>query len=164
MVRFVVNFHYGGEWIKVPKLVYSRKIVHIWKGYDSDLLCFSDLIDQFKNIGFIGVQKLVVTGPSDEFELGIDVTNTVHHSESYSIDVEAGTDCDSVNEALNSSFNDSSDYDFDVEELELLRLQNKRDITLKLEHFKIIYLEMSFKNTLETRMFMNLMPWLKRKG
>ncbi|KAK4351261.1 hypothetical protein RND71_030574 [Anisodus tanguticus] len=118
------------------------------EGYDSDLLCFLDLVDQFKNLGFIGVQQLVVTGPSgkyyemkfdtgirtllylvsddfcvinlfvvDEFELGIDMTNIVHHSESYSIDVEAGTDCDSANEALNSSSNDSSDDDFDVEEL-----------------------------------------------
>ncbi|KAK4342388.1 hypothetical protein RND71_038204 [Anisodus tanguticus] len=54
-----------------------------------------------------------------EFELEIDVTNIVHHFESYSIDVEAGTDCDSANESLNSSSNDSSDDDFDVEELEL---------------------------------------------
>ncbi|KAK4352642.1 hypothetical protein RND71_028160 [Anisodus tanguticus] len=114
MVRLVVNFHYGGEWIKLPKLVYSRIFVHTWKEYDSDLLCFSDLVDQFKNLGFYGVQQLVVTGPStkyyemefdtgirtllylvsddnlfvvDEYELGIYVTNIVHHSESYSIDI-----------------------------------------------------------------------------
>ncbi|KAK4378934.1 hypothetical protein RND71_000796 [Anisodus tanguticus] len=144
MVRLVVNFHYGGEWIKVPKLVYSRKFVHTWEGYDSDLLYFLDLVDQFKNLGFIGVQQLVVTGPSgkyyelefdteirtllylvsdgfcvinlfvvDEFELGIDVTNIVHHFESYCIDVEVGTDYDRANETLNSSFSDSSDDDFD---------------------------------------------------
>ncbi|KAK4362867.1 hypothetical protein RND71_018108 [Anisodus tanguticus] len=171
MVRLVVNFHYGREWIKTLKLVYSRKFVHTWEGYDSDLLYFSNLVDQFKNLGFIGVQQLVVTGPlgkyyemefdigirtllylvSDdfcvinlfainEFELGY-VTNIVHHFESYSIDVEAGTDCDSVNEALNSSSDDFSDDDFDLEEIELIRLQNKREITLKLEHFKTLILE-----------------------
>ncbi|KAK4356367.1 hypothetical protein RND71_025338 [Anisodus tanguticus] len=190
MVRLVVNFHYGGERIKVPKLVYSLKFVHTWEGYGSELLCFSDLVDQFKNLGFIGVQQLVVAGPSekyyemefdtgirtllylvsddfcvinpfavDEFELGIVVTNIVHHSESYSIDVDVSTDCDSANEALNSS-----DDDFDLEELELIRLQNKMEITLKLEHFNTIYPGMSFKDTLEARMFMNLYALVENKG
>ncbi|KAK4343897.1 hypothetical protein RND71_036991 [Anisodus tanguticus] len=161
----------------------------------TDLLCFSDLVDQFKNLGFIVVQQLVVTGPSwkyyemefdtgirtllylvsgdfcvinlsvvDEFKLGIDVTNIVHHSESYSIDVEAVTNYDSANEALNSSSDDSSDDDFDLEELELIRLQNKREIILKLEHFKTIYPKMSFKDTLEARMFMNLYALAENKG
>ncbi|KAK4350846.1 hypothetical protein RND71_030159 [Anisodus tanguticus] len=100
----------------------------------------------------------------NEFELWIDVTNIVHHSESYSIDVEAGTDCDCANEALNSSSNDSSDDDFDIDELEFIRLQNKREITLKLEHFKIIYPRMSFKDTLEARMFMNVYALAENKG
>ncbi|KAK4350900.1 hypothetical protein RND71_030213 [Anisodus tanguticus] len=158
-------------------------------------LKFQNLVDQFKNLGFIGVQQLVVTGPSgkyyemkfdtgirtllylvsddfcvinlfvvDEFELGIDVSNIVHHSASYSIDLEAGTSYDSVNEALNSSFDDSSDDDFDLEELELIRLQNKKEITFKLEHFKIIYPGMYFKDTLKARMFMNLYALAENKG
>ncbi|KAK4349453.1 hypothetical protein RND71_032208 [Anisodus tanguticus] len=49
----------------------------------------------------------------DECELEIHVTNIVHNSESYFIDVEADTDCDSANESLNSPSNESSDDDFD---------------------------------------------------
>ncbi|KAK4366714.1 hypothetical protein RND71_014594 [Anisodus tanguticus] len=167
MVRLVVNFHYGGKWIKVPKLIYSRKFVHTWKGYDSDLLCFSDLVDQFKNLGFLGVQQLVVTGQSGKYyEMKF---NTGIRTLLYLV----GTDCDSaneslncgsVNEALNSSSNESSDDDFDVEELELNILQNRRDNTLKLEHFKIIYHGMSFKDILEARMFINLYSLAENKG
>ncbi|KAK4377792.1 hypothetical protein RND71_004088 [Anisodus tanguticus] len=63
----------------------------------------------------------------DEHELGLEVTNIVHHPESYSINVEAGTNCDNGIEA-NDSSNDSSsdDNEFDLEELELIRLQKKR--------------------------------------
>ncbi|KAK4380282.1 hypothetical protein RND71_002144 [Anisodus tanguticus] len=165
IVRLVVHFHYGGEWIKVPKLVYLRKFVHTWEGYDSDLLCFSDLVDQFKNLGFIGVQQLVLNGPSGKYyEMEFDTGIRTLLYLSYSIDVEAGTDYDSINEALNSSSNDSSDDDFDVEELELIRLQNKREITLKLEHFKTIYHKMSFKDTLEAIMFINFYALAENKG
>ncbi|KAK4366641.1 hypothetical protein RND71_014521 [Anisodus tanguticus] len=85
------------------------------------MVSFAILI-QHKGVDIAIALIIVMVRLVDECELGIDVTNIVHHSESYSIDIKAGTDCDSANESLNSSSNESSDDDFDVEELELIRL------------------------------------------
>ncbi|KAH0641173.1 hypothetical protein KY290_037302 [Solanum tuberosum] len=40
--------HYDGEWIREPKLLYERKLVHKWEGY-------------------VGVQQLIVSVPSEKY-------------------------------------------------------------------------------------------------
>ncbi|XP_070057722.1 uncharacterized protein [Nicotiana tomentosiformis] len=63
-----IVFHNGGEWVKKPLVAYSRKIVHTKQGFDSDLLSYNDLVDEYiSNLGYIGVQQLIVNGPSGTY-------------------------------------------------------------------------------------------------
>ncbi|KAK4342667.1 hypothetical protein RND71_038483 [Anisodus tanguticus] len=46
----------------------QKKYVHLWRGYDSDLLSFKDFVDEFnEKLGFVGVQQLIIAGPSDKY-------------------------------------------------------------------------------------------------
>ncbi|KAH0727839.1 hypothetical protein KY290_003562 [Solanum tuberosum] len=68
MVLVDLVFHYGGKWIREPKLLYERKLVHKWEGYDSDLLSYIDITSEYINIlGYVGVQQLVVSVPSGKY-------------------------------------------------------------------------------------------------
>ncbi|OIT36819.1 senescence-specific cysteine protease sag39, partial [Nicotiana attenuata] len=61
MVDVDLLFHYGGDWIRVPEVVYSRKLVHSWKQYDSDLLSFIDIVDEYTSkLRYVGVQQLII--------------------------------------------------------------------------------------------------------
>ncbi|KAK4346577.1 hypothetical protein RND71_032916 [Anisodus tanguticus] len=43
-------------------------MVHTWKVYDSDLLSYLDLVEEFvSKLGYVGVQQLVVCDPSDRY-------------------------------------------------------------------------------------------------
>ncbi|MCE5166666.1 hypothetical protein HAX54_023718 [Datura stramonium] len=56
-----------GEWIREPKLLYSRKLVHKWKGYDSNLLSFMDIVNKYNGtLEFVGVQQLIVSVPYEK--------------------------------------------------------------------------------------------------
>lgn len=68
MVKVDLLFNHGGEWIREPHILYSKKWVHTWPGYDSDLLSFIDIINEFTTkLQFVGIQQLIVTGPSGKF-------------------------------------------------------------------------------------------------
>jgi len=68
MVLVDLVFHYGGKWIREPKLLYERKLVHKWEGYDSDLLSYIDITNEYINIlGYVGVQQLLVSVPSGKY-------------------------------------------------------------------------------------------------
>ncbi|KAJ8533118.1 hypothetical protein K7X08_016007 [Anisodus acutangulus] len=68
MVHVGLIFNHDGEWITKPYVLYSKKYVHLWRGYDSDLLSFKDLVDEFnEKLGFVGVQQLIIAGPSDKY-------------------------------------------------------------------------------------------------
>lgn len=57
MVTIDLIFYYGGNWMREPQLVYSRKLTHTWKGYDVDLLSFIDMVNEYMNkLGYVGVQ------------------------------------------------------------------------------------------------------------
>ncbi|WMV58460.1 hypothetical protein MTR67_051845 [Solanum verrucosum] len=67
MVLVDLVFHYGGEWIREPKLFYVRKLVHKWEGYDS-VLSYIDITNEYINIlGYMCVQKLIVFVPSGKY-------------------------------------------------------------------------------------------------
>ncbi|MCD7461882.1 hypothetical protein HAX54_047335 [Datura stramonium] len=64
MVLIDLVFHYGGEWIRKPKLFYSENLIHKWEGYDSDFLSFIDIVTEYNaTLGFVGVQQLFVSVP-----------------------------------------------------------------------------------------------------
>ncbi|KAG5581375.1 hypothetical protein H5410_052002, partial [Solanum commersonii] len=57
MILVDLVFHYGGKCIREPKLLYERKLVHKWKGYDSDLLSYINITNEYINLlGYVGVQ------------------------------------------------------------------------------------------------------------
>ncbi|KAG5619703.1 hypothetical protein H5410_004921 [Solanum commersonii] len=59
-----IIFNYGGEWIKKPNVMYSKKLIHTWTGYDPNLLSFIDIVNEYNNkFGYLGVQQLIVTVP-----------------------------------------------------------------------------------------------------
>ncbi|KAJ8567048.1 hypothetical protein K7X08_019256 [Anisodus acutangulus] len=60
MVNVDLLFHHGGEWI--------THMVHTWKEYDYDILSYLDLVEEFvSELGYVGVQQLVVCGPSGRY-------------------------------------------------------------------------------------------------
>ncbi|XP_019244310.1 PREDICTED: uncharacterized protein LOC109224180 [Nicotiana attenuata] len=68
MVLLDQIFHYGGDWIYNPQVLYSRKLVHTVKGYNSDQLSYNYLVNEFTSkLGFIGVQQVIVNGPSGRY-------------------------------------------------------------------------------------------------
>lgn len=52
--------------MREPQLGYSKTLIHIWKGYDVDLLSYIDIYREYKEkLGVIKVKQLLVIGPSD---------------------------------------------------------------------------------------------------
>ncbi|OIS99133.1 hypothetical protein A4A49_20514 [Nicotiana attenuata] len=141
MVLLDLIFHHGGEWVKKPLVAYSRKFLHTKKGFDSDLLSYNDLVDEY-------VSNL--RGMSS-----INVPNIIHHNEHDEPDeLEAATDCD---ESDNYDDNDhvvSSDYDSN--RLEKLFTQKKRDINDKLTDCKELDRSTTFKDIAEARKVINM--------
>ncbi|XP_049366600.1 uncharacterized protein LOC125831450 [Solanum verrucosum] len=63
-----IIFNYGGEWIKKPNVMYSKKLIDTWTGYDPDLLSFFDIVNEYNSkFGYLGVQQLIVTVPSGNY-------------------------------------------------------------------------------------------------
>ncbi|OIS97905.1 hypothetical protein A4A49_57042, partial [Nicotiana attenuata] len=62
------DLHYGGDWIYYPQVLYSRKFVHTVKGFNFDQLSYNYLVNKFTSkLGFIGVQQVIVNGPSGRY-------------------------------------------------------------------------------------------------
>ncbi|KAM3323604.1 hypothetical protein P3S67_004755 [Capsicum chacoense] len=68
MMLIDMIFHYGDEWIREQEILYSRKLVHKWEGYDSDLLSFIDIVNEYSDtLRFLGVQQVIVSFPSGKY-------------------------------------------------------------------------------------------------
>ncbi|XP_070014756.1 uncharacterized protein [Nicotiana sylvestris] len=137
--------------MREPQLIYSRKLIHTWKGYDVDLLSF---IDMFNIIDLFAVE---------DNELSVDDQNIVHHTESYLVVDEAASDCSS-NSSNSNSEDDTNDSDcnskdasgYDSDRLEAIAKERKRVVADRLVEYKDIDKSMIFKDIPEARKFMNL--------
>nr|XP_016503785.1 PREDICTED: uncharacterized protein LOC107821841 [Nicotiana tabacum] len=68
MVNLDLIFNYGGEWTREPQVKYTKKLLHIWEGYDSDHLSFIDIVNEFcTKLCFGGVQQLIVSAHSGRY-------------------------------------------------------------------------------------------------
>uniref|UniRef100_M1DEN7 Transposon MuDR mudrA n=1 Tax=Solanum tuberosum TaxID=4113 RepID=M1DEN7_SOLTU len=112
MVNVDISFNYGGEWIKEPIVLYKKKSYNLWRGYDSDLLYYIDIVNEYTTrFGFV-----------EECELFVYVPNIVQYDDSlFSLVTEIGTDC---SETESEAVNDSSDYD--SEELEAFATEKEK--------------------------------------
>ncbi|KAH0700933.1 hypothetical protein KY284_015148 [Solanum tuberosum] len=58
-------FYYRGRWVLTPTVIYIKKLTHVWKEYDPDLLSYIDICEEFhEKLGFSKVQQLLLKGPS----------------------------------------------------------------------------------------------------
>lgn len=58
------NFNYEGEWIGEP-FVLHKKLYNLWRGYNSKLLSFIAIFNEYTTLfEFVGVQQLILNGPS----------------------------------------------------------------------------------------------------
>lgn len=121
-----VLFHYGGNWVISPELVYNKRLLHSWLRYDAYSLSYKDICEEFTSkLGYLTVKQLLVTGASsryylvenqegikvlkfllskefkvldffvvDEYDLSVSILNIIHHTESYIVDIDVGTDCE----------------------------------------------------------------------
>ncbi|KAK4731078.1 hypothetical protein R3W88_024066 [Solanum pinnatisectum] len=136
MVLVDLVFHYDGEWIREPKLLYKRKLVHKWEGYDSDLLSFIDITNEYNDkLGYVGVQQLIGD------ELDVDVDNITKMKESVVVVDEVATDCTFVD----GIDNDSDTSTNNSEELEVLAQERKRIIDCSLCDYKDLHRSMTFR-------------------
>jgi len=63
-------FYYGGRWVLTPTVIYIKKLTHVWKEYDPDLLSYIDICEEFhEKLGFSKVQQLLLKGPSGRYYL-----------------------------------------------------------------------------------------------
>ncbi|WMV33177.1 hypothetical protein MTR67_026562 [Solanum verrucosum] len=63
-------FNYGGKWALTPQVNYIKKLTHIWKEYDPDLLSYIDLCSEYtEQLCFSKVKQLLCLGPSDKYYL-----------------------------------------------------------------------------------------------
>ncbi|OIT28752.1 hypothetical protein A4A49_62060, partial [Nicotiana attenuata] len=65
MVLVDLIFNYEGAWATHPEVGYIKNKLHTWSEYDPDLLYYIDIESEFiVELGFLGVQQLIVAGPS----------------------------------------------------------------------------------------------------
>ncbi|XP_019225351.1 PREDICTED: uncharacterized protein LOC109206933 [Nicotiana attenuata] len=65
MVLVDLIFNYEGAWVTHPEVGYRKNKLHTWSGYDPDLLSYIDIESEvIVELGFLGVQQLIVAGPS----------------------------------------------------------------------------------------------------
>ncbi|KAG5571881.1 hypothetical protein H5410_061647 [Solanum commersonii] len=177
MVLVDLVYHYGGEWIREPKLLYERKLVHKWEGYDS-VLSYIDIINECINIlGYMGVQKLIVFVPSGKYyeiegDEGFrtllsfvndkfDVIN-LFVAEDSELDVDTvaviddvATDCTSDG-TENDSDASTDNSNYNSEELEVLAQERKRVIDGSLCDYKDLHRSMTFKDIAKARKYISL--------
>ncbi|XP_070021851.1 uncharacterized protein [Nicotiana sylvestris] len=85
----------------------------------------------------------------DEYDLSVSILNIIHHTESYIVDIDVGTDCeyelgDDMLEEIESSENDSNDFDG-------IDMEKRRVVANGLEHYREVELGMSFKDINEAK-------------
>lgn len=56
MVLVDLIFNYDGEWATLPEIIDTKNQLHIFLGYDSDLLSYIDIVNELiSELGFVGV-------------------------------------------------------------------------------------------------------------
>nr|XP_016473025.1 PREDICTED: uncharacterized protein LOC107794983 [Nicotiana tabacum] len=83
----------------------------------------------------------------EDSEMGVHVPNIIDHNESQTVDCEVAIDCSS---------NESEDETLLSDNLEVIALQKKREISEKLIEYKELYKGMTFKDIPEARKVINL--------
>ncbi|KAH0734613.1 hypothetical protein KY285_010320 [Solanum tuberosum] len=126
-------------------------MIHIWRGYEVDLLSYIDVCREFKEkLAFSEVRQLLFTAPSGvdnyEEELGL-VPNIIHYHKCDNV-IEVGTDCDSSEEEENG---ETVSSEYDSEELESYKKQKELDINEKLDKYKDLEYGMTFSNLKEAK-------------
>ncbi|OIS99490.1 hypothetical protein A4A49_53789 [Nicotiana attenuata] len=150
--------------VKKSLIAYSKKFSHTKKGFDSDLLFYDNLVDEYvSNLGYIGVQQLIVNGPFGTYyeiegDYGIMTLLDFVNNQFNVIDIfvveESATDCDESDNCDDNEYVFSLDYDSD--KLEKLFTQKKRDINDKLTDYKELDRSMTFKDIAEARKLINM--------
>jgi len=173
-------FNYGGQWFRKPQLVYHKKLIHVWRGYEVDLLSYIDVCREFKEkLAFSEVRQLLFTAPSGGFYVieGDEGIRTLQNllSDNFKVvnffavdnyEEELGLvpniihyhKCDNVIEVGTDC--DSSEEeengetvssDYDSEELESYKKQKELDINEKLDKYKDLEYGMTFSNLKEAK-------------
>lgn len=63
-----IVFNYAGKWVFSPELLYNKNLVHMWNGYDPEIICFKSICQEFtKELGFNEVKQILVVGPSGRY-------------------------------------------------------------------------------------------------
>lgn len=113
------------------------------------------LSDQFYILNLFAVDKY-------EEDI-VSVPNIIHFHETYSVNVEPGTDCDSSEDDVDDNFL-SSEEDDREERLEVFKKQRRLGITEKLEEYKVLEKGMSFKDLAEAKQVIDLYVVANKKG
>ncbi|KAK4706271.1 hypothetical protein R3W88_034177 [Solanum pinnatisectum] len=65
-----VVFNCGGKWALTPQVNYIKKLTHIWKEYDLDLLSYIDLCSEYtEQLCSSKVNQLLCLGPFNKYYL-----------------------------------------------------------------------------------------------
>ncbi|OIT05778.1 hypothetical protein A4A49_52173, partial [Nicotiana attenuata] len=187
-------FHYGGNWVFSPEIVYNKMSVHTLSGYVSYLVKYDFICEEFtKKLGFSSVEQLLVTGPSGRYYLVTDdegvktlqclfskdfkVINffTVDESDLkvFAQNITHHTETYSIDIDVaferehslgGSDFDESDCFEDDSIELDGIIKEKKMVVTDKLEHFKELELGMTFKDIVEARRAVNFYALVNKKG
>lgn len=186
-------FNYGGQWFRKPQLVYHKKLIHVWRGYEVDLLSYIDVCREFKEkLAFSEVWQLLFTAPSGGFYVivGDEGIRTLQNllSDNFKVvnffavdnyEEELGLvpniihyhKCDNVIEVGTDC--DSSEEEengetvsseYDSEELESYKKQKELDINEKLDKYKDLEYGMTFSNLKEAKQVIDFYMLLQIRG
>ncbi|WMV47622.1 hypothetical protein MTR67_041007 [Solanum verrucosum] len=142
-----IIFNYGGSWVISLKLGYNIKFQHTWKvqqllvtGPFGTYYVIEDN-DGIKTLQYLFSKdfKVINFYVVDAHELRVFAANIIDHTESYSVNVEAATDCDYSDvedDALYEMGNNCEIVEYHVEVLQLYEHEKERVVSDGLEKFK----------------------------
>jgi len=102
----------------------------------------------------------------DAHELRVSATNIIYHTESYSVDVEAATDCDYSDvedDTLYEMGNNCEIVEYNVEVLQRYEHEKERVVSDGLEKFKELEMGMTFKTIQEARQVVSFYAMANKK-
>ncbi|KAG5627978.1 hypothetical protein H5410_013196 [Solanum commersonii] len=139
-------FYYGGKWVLTPTVIYIKKLTHVWKEYDPDLLSYIDICEEDSGIRTI---QTTLSIKSSLVYLNCLREEENDENKPYVVTVDAATEGESSKEENDENEPYLSDYN--NEELESFRLEKKREVNDQLDNFKKLKKGMSFKNLDEAK-------------
>ncbi|KAK4736829.1 hypothetical protein R3W88_000526 [Solanum pinnatisectum] len=152
--------HYGGKWITKPLLVYDEKYVATRRDTSADLLDYDKIVEEYtKNLGFVLVKQILVKGPFEKFYLleGSEGIKTLQCLLNEQFKVVHFFACEYGTDAETESDNDqSSDDEYNFDELELIKMLKCKEVNVDLNHYKELHPSMTFKDLNEARKIVNL--------